>query len=130
MDARTSSIQEGTQSEIKALRVLNEELADRSAQLRSLMTSIIESPLLNFSPNKEGMSFHDKVVFSIDNMARQRDELIDALAECKNVIIWLLDVSDLTEENAHLRSDFFNLTANAIQVAGSALTNCRNTNNG
>jgi hypothetical protein len=41
-----------------------EELHEKSAELRSLKQSILESPLKKYFPKKE-MSFHDKVVFAI-----------------------------------------------------------------
>lgn len=44
------------------------ELIERSAELSSLKQSIIESGLMNYSRRKEGISFHDQVVFAIDHL--------------------------------------------------------------
>ena len=51
------------------------ELNEASAELRSLKQSILESPLKDYFPKKEGISFHDAVVFAIHKLGESKGEL-------------------------------------------------------
>lgn len=53
----------------------NEELHSVNAELRSLKQSILESPLKQHFPNKEGVSFHDKVVLAIHTLQKKHADL-------------------------------------------------------
>jgi hypothetical protein len=58
----------------KTVMVSQEEIdewVNSSAELRSLKISILQSDLKDYFPQKEGMSFHDKVVFAISIMAEK-----------------------------------------------------------
>ena len=61
------------------LKKENEELHLLAAELRSLKQTIAESGLKKLFPQKENISFHDKVVFAIHDMEERNRVLVEAL---------------------------------------------------
>jgi len=58
-----------------------QQLHANSAELSSLRQSILGSELKKYFPQKEGMSFHDKVVFAISSLSSEVDRLRGLLRE-------------------------------------------------
>lgn len=73
------------------LKKENEELHLLAAELRSLKQTIAESGLKKLFPQKENISFHDKVVFAIHDMEERNRVLVEALQECRE---WYVNNAD------------------------------------
>ncbi len=60
---------------VKVDKELYDDFVNAAAELRSLKQSILEGPLTKYFPKRENISFHDKIVFAIDDACTKKDLL-------------------------------------------------------
>lgn len=86
-----------------------EELSQASAELYSLKQSIWESALKSYMPKKE-MSFHDKVVFAIDEVVSENEKLRKA-EQTRTV-----DICDYTKQVEELKAHAKHLVEENVRL--------------